>query len=260
MSDASEYPAGDGDPVTPEKSGHPMTDVLTALAQRIVDGHPYSTATAEHLTITVLVDPDPETDPTADNPDAYTYTHEAIAAFRRGDWSFTTITLSIYLYGVRARAVQRGVDHALAAPDGEHDYLAGSLLPDLLAEAEGNLRAATDGLDTRTGTNSRRPQDRRSLIPATLTDDGYPVLAWIPTFSTDDSAIAIGYRPEPEYDHAPYVVWTVRARPNEPGRYHIIDGSEAEDLGEATLEAIALAEQDTTRAAEEHDPRDGSPS
>ena len=261
MSDASEYPVGDGDPVEPEKDGHTMTDVLAALAQRILDGHPFSTATAGQLTIRALVDPDPETDPAADNPDAYTYTHEAITAFRRGDWTFTTITLSIYTHGVRVRAVQRGVDHSLAAPDGERDYLAGSLLPTLLAEAADNLHAATDAVDTWTGTNPLPPRSQGASIPATLTDHDYPVVAWIPTFNAGDSAIAIGYRPEPEYDHAPYVVWTLQAQPSEPGQYRIIDGLYGvEDLGEATLEAIAFAGRDETRAAEKYDRRDGSPS
>lgn len=261
MSDASEYPARGGDPVEPDQDGRSMTDVLAALAQRIINGHPYSTATVGKLTVTVMVDPDPETDPAADNPDAYTYTHEAIAARRRGDWAFTTITLSIYLYGVRARAVQRGADHGLAAPDDERDHLAGSLLPDLFAEAASNLHAATEAVGAQTGTNPRPPTEKGLSIPATLTGDDYPVLAWIPTFGTDDGAIAVGYRPEPEHDHALYVVWTVQAQPNNPGRYRIVDGLyEVEDLREATLEAVAVAKREAARAAEEHGPHDGPPS
>lgn len=247
-------------PVTPDQDGPAMTGVLAALAQRIVDGHPDGTATIGQLTIAVYVDPDPETDPAADNPDAYTYTPEAVAAFRRGDWSFTTVTLQIDTCGVRVRAAQRGVDHGLAAPDDERSQLAGSLLPDLLAEAAGNLHAATDVVDTEAAGHPSKRGIRQRSIPATLTDD-YPVLAWIPTFTTDDSAIAVGYRPEPEYEHAPYVVWMVQAQPGEPDQYRIIDGLyDIEDLGEAMLEATARAEQDTDRLSEDYDQRDRTPS
>ncbi|RSM65103.1 hypothetical protein DMB66_17655 [Actinoplanes sp. ATCC 53533] len=247
-------------PAEPDQDGPAMTDVLAALAQRIVDGHPDGTATVGHSTLAVQVSPDPETDPAADNPDAYTYTGEAVAAFRRGDWAFTTITLQIDSCGARVRATQRGVDHGLAAPDDERDQLAGSLLPDLLAEAAGNLRAAADAAATWTGTSPQGPGVQQRSIPATLTDNGYPVLAWIPTFSTDDSAIAVGYRPEPEYEHAPYVVWAVQAPPGEPGQYRIVDGVyDVEDLGEAMLEATARTEQDTDRIGD-YDQSDRTPS
>jgi hypothetical protein len=247
-------------PVESDQDGPAMTDVLAALAQRIVDGHPDGTATVGQLTLTVQVSPDPETNPAADNPDAYTYTGEAVAAFRRGDWAFTTVTLQIDSCGVRVRATQRGVDRGLAAPDDERDQLAGSLLPDLLTEAAGNLRAAADAAATWTGSSPQGPGVQQRSIPATLTDNGYPVLAWIPTFSTDDSAIAVGYRPEPEYEHAPYVVWAVQAPPGEPGQYRIVDGVyDVEDLGEAMLEATARAEQDTDRIGD-YDQSDHTPS
>jgi len=250
-------------PIEPDQDGPAMTDVLATLAQCIVDGHPEGSATLGQLTLTVHVNPDTDTDtdPAADNHDAYTYTREAVAAFRRGDWSFTTVTLHIYIHGVRARATQHGVDHGLAAPDDEREQLAGSLLPDLLAEAAGNLCVATAAVGNQTGTDPQEPAGQQRSVPATLTEDNYPVVAWIPAFRTDDSAIAVGYRPEPEHDHAPYVVWTVQAQPSEPGRYRVVDGSyDVEDLGEAMLEAIALAEREDTRAAQEYDQRDGSSS
>lgn len=247
-------------PAGTDPEGGAVTDVLAALAQRIVDGHPFSTATVGQLTLAVHVNPDADTDPADDNPDAYTYTGEAVAAFRRGDWSFTTVTLQIDSCGVLVRAAQRGVDHGLAAPDDERAQLAGSLLPDLLAEAAGNLRAAAGAVDTWAGTSPQGPGVQQRSIPTTLTDNDYPVLAWIPTFSTDDSAIAVGYRPEPEYEHAPYVVWKVQAQPGEPGQYRIVDGVyDVEDLGEAVLEATAGAEQDTDRIGD-YDQSDRTPS
>lgn len=248
-------------PVTPDQSIPAMSDVLAAIAQHIVDGQPYCTATFGELTLAVHVNPDLETDPADDNPDAYTYTPEAVAGFRRSRWSFTTVTLHICLYGVRARAAQRGVEHGLAAPDDERDQLAGSLLPDLLTEITSNLRAAADAINTQATGNPQEPVTRQRSIPATLTDDNYPVLAWIPTFNTDDSAIAVGYRPEPEYEHAPYVIWAVQAQPHQPGEYRIVDAeNDLEDLGEAILEATARAEQDTDRLGEGCGQRDRAPS
>jgi hypothetical protein len=247
-------------PIEPDQDGTAMTAALAALAQRIVDGHPDSTVTVGQLTLAVQVSPDPETDPAADNPDAYAYTGEAVAGFRRGDWSFTTVTLQIDSCGVRVRARQHGVDHGLAAPGDERDQLAGSLLPDLLAEAAGNLRAAADTVNAWAGTSPQGLGVQQRSIPATLTDNGYPVLAWIPTFSTDDSAIAVGYRPEPEYENAPYIVWVVQAPPGELDQYRIVEGVyDIEDLGEAVLEATARAEQDTDRIGD-YDQSDRAPS
>ena len=246
-------------PVEPDQEVPATTDVFAALAQRIVDGHPDSTATVGQLTITVQVRPDPDTDPAADNPDAYAYTGEAIAAFRRGEWGMRTVTVQIDTHGVQARAAQRGVEHGLATADGERDFLAGSLLPDLLAEAGINLHTAADAVDTLTGANLNGPASQPRAIPATL--DDHPVVAWIPTFGTPDSAVAVGYRSEPEYDHVPYVVATVQQHPSESGQYRILDGLyEVEDLGEATLEAIALAEREATRPADGYDQRDGAQS
>lgn len=250
-------------PATRQQDNLTLTDVLTDFAHRIVDGHPVSTATVGQLTLAAHTDPDPETDPAEDTADAYAYTPEAVAAFRRGDWSFTTVTLHLRVNGVRACAAQHGVDHGLAAPDDERAQLAGSLLPDLLTEAISHLRAAADAVEAQATGNPHEPGTRQRAIPATLTEDGepVPVLAWIPTFATDDSAIAVGYRLAPDHAHAPYVVWSVQARPGPAGRYRIVDGRyDLEDLGEAMIEATTLAEQDTDHLGEDDHQRDHTPS
>jgi hypothetical protein len=230
--------------MTPTRSvetdlGRPdMTEAFTALAQRIVDGHPDGVASVADIAVTVQVRPDPDSDPADTNPDAYTYTREAIAAFGRGDWAFTTITLQIATRAVQAHASQHRVDHGLATPDGERDFLAGSLLPDLFTEVASNLRAALDAIES-TDQPGRHHAEIPRTIPSAITDQSYLVIGWIPTF---DGAVAVGYRDQPEYDHAPYVVGTLRPHPSMPGQYLVVNGPyEAEDLGAAMLDAIAAA-------------------
>lgn len=240
-------------PGEPDQDSTAVTGVLAALAQRVADGYPDSSIALGQLTYTVHVRRDPDTYPTDGIFDAYTYTREAIAAFRSGAWSFTTVTLQIDTSGVRVQATRHGVAHGLASLQDERDYLAGSLLPALLAEADGYLHAATDAVDTHAGAGPRLPTPGR-LIPATLTRDAYPVVAWIPTFGTTYGAVAVAYRPEPEYEHAPYVVWQLHAQPDATSQYHIVDGRyDLEDLGEALIEATARADHETGCLDVDHD-------
>jgi hypothetical protein len=242
--------AVDIDPGRPD-----LTEAFAALAQRIVEGHQDGAAVVGQLTIVVFVRVDPDSDPADTNPDAYAYTREAIAAFGRGDWSFTTITLQISTPAVQGHARQNRVDHGLAAPDDERDFLAGSLLPDLFTEVTSSLRATLDAIESTEQAGRSRVIPR--TIPSAVTDENYPVIAWIPTFD-GSNAVAIGHREQPEYDHCPYVVGILRPDPSAPGQYLVAEGPyEAEDLGAAVLEAIAAVESAGDSSSVEFDKADG---
>jgi hypothetical protein len=228
----------DTDPGRPD-----LTETFAALAQRIADGHPDGSAAVGGITITVHVRPDPDSDPADSTPDAYAYTREAIAAFSRGDWSFTTITLHIDGGAVQAQASQNRVDHGLGTPELEGDFLAGSLLPDLFTEVASHLQATIDAIE-RTGQPGHPHAEIPRTIPSAITNERYPVVAWLPA-DHGDGAVAVGYRDQPEYDHAPYVVATMRPDPSRPGQYLVVDDPyEAEDRGDAMIEAIAAAQHE----------------
>lgn len=243
-------------PAKPDQAPTDMTEVFAALAQRIVDGHADGTATAGPITITLHVGPDHDRDPVADNPAAYTfshpYTNDAVAAFRRGEWSFTTITLQIDTCRVHTQARERGIEHGLTSSDVEREYLAESLLPVLFSEAASNLRAAVAAVE-RPHRAGSVPLAIPATLPAARTDEHWPVIAWLPTFTGDDGfgAVAVCFRDQPEYGHRPYTVGTVKPDPDNPDRYAYTDGPhEAEDLGEAMIEA--------TLAADDSGERDGA--
>lgn len=127
------------------------TDAFGRLAEPIVNGFDRATVTIPgtpergEVTITVLVMQDTDANP-FDDADAYTYTDEALAAWKAGTWRFVGLRLTVESTCVESDASIWGVERGLASPEIERAHLAESLLPDLYSEAVTWLEQAAKNL------------------------------------------------------------------------------------------------------------------